>query len=196
MLHSIQKILNRVFSTDGDGSLTGLLSSQQALNAVFDEERNALRVKIPDLPPAGAQIDDESTADDKVWSAEKILSELTSKADRLGPVGTPQISEGALNLDLGAHGVFDVTLTEDVTALGVANVPESGQVAAFTLVLRQDETGGRAVSWPADFIWAGGTEPELTADGGAVDAVTAFTFDSGTTWLGFLVGSDIKQPAE
>ncbi|WP_028320379.1 hypothetical protein [Desulfatiglans anilini] len=80
MLHSIQKILNRVFSTDGDGSLTGLLSSQQALNAVFDEERNALRVKIPDLPPAGAQIDDESTAGDKAWSAQKIGQDLAGKA--------------------------------------------------------------------------------------------------------------------
>jgi hypothetical protein len=64
----------------------------------------------------------------------------------------------------------------------------SGLVAAMVLELAQDGTGGRLVSWPGSVVWPGGVAPTLSTAAGAVDILTFFSRDGGTTWYGFMAG--------
>jgi hypothetical protein len=62
--------------------------------------------------------------------------------------------------------------------------PEAGDTT--TVVLAQDETGGRTAAWPEGTQWDGGAPPTLSSEGLERDVVTLL-FD-GTAWLGFLSG--------
>lgn len=104
----------------------------------------------------------------------------------------PSSSSNVLTLDLENGNIFEVTLTENVTTLTISNPPASGTAGSFTLILKQDGTGGWTFAWPAAVVWAGGTAPTLTTDASAVDVLTFITTDGGTTWYGFLAGADFS----
>lgn len=91
------------------------------------------------------------------------------------------------DLDLELGNVFDLTL-DDSPALTFSNPPATGKGGSFTLILRQDATGSRTVTWPASVQWAGGTAPTLTAAGAGIDILTFITKDGGNTWFGFVGG--------
>lgn len=59
--------------------------------------------------------------------------------------------------------------------------------ASFTLVLSQDGTGGRSVTWPSSVRWAAATPPSLTPTPNKRD-VFSFMCADGVTWLGFVAG--------
>lgn len=105
----------------------------------------------------------------------------------------PAISAGALTLDLANGNVFEVTLDQDVTSITVQNAPASGKAGSFTLIFRQDATGGRTVSWPASFEWEGAA-PTVSSPANAVDVYTFLTTDGGATWYGFK-GRQEQPPA-
>jgi len=105
---------------------------------------------------------------------------------------TAVISGGSLILDLEAGNVFDVTLTQNVTNLSVVNPPSSGRAGSCTLILKQDGTGGRTLTWPSTVKWAGGTPPAITSAAGAVDIYALVTRDGGVTWYGFPGGQDFS----
>jgi len=60
------------------------------------------------------------------------------------------------------------------------------------LVMVQDGTGSRTVTWPGTVKWSGGTAPTLTTTGGGID-IASFYYDGtnyfGMTSLGFAVPS-------
>jgi hypothetical protein len=105
---------------------------------------------------------------------------------------TPAVSAGTLTLDLQSGNVFEAVLSEDVTSLVLANPPAAGRAGSCTLIVRQDATGGRTLAWPASVLWAGGAQPAITIDAGAIDIVALITRDGGTTWYGFLAGKDFS----
>lgn len=78
---------------------------------------------------------------------------------------------GAVTLDFNNGDVQIFTLTGAVTF--TFSNPVSGQV--YKLIIKQDGTGGRAITWPAAMKWAGGGLI-LTAAASAVDSVT-FVYD-------------------
>ncbi len=104
----------------------------------------------------------------------------------------PESSIGTLTLDLENGNVFEIELDENVSTLTISNPPASGKAGSFTLILKQDATGGRTVTWPASVKWAGGTAPTLSTDANAVDILTFITTDAGTTWYGMLAGEDFS----
>ena len=57
--------------------------------------------------------------------------------------------------------------------------PKSG--ARYSIIIKQDATGSRTVTWPA-IKWAGGTTPTLTTTANKYDIVT-FIYD-GTSYFG------------
>jgi hypothetical protein len=101
---------------------------------------------------------------------------------------TPVISAGALTIDLNTASVFEVVLTASVTSLVFANPPTAGRAGSATLILRQDATGGRTVTWPSSILWSAGTAPLVTAAANAVDIYGFITRNGGTTWYGFPAG--------
>jgi hypothetical protein len=59
---------------------------------------------------------------------------------------------------------------------------------SFTLFLRQDGTGSRTVTWPANVRWPGGTAPTITSTASRQDKYI-FTAD-GTNWYGSNAGQN------
>ncbi|MEE9141065.1 MAG: hypothetical protein V3U18_09895, partial [Alphaproteobacteria bacterium] len=95
------------------------------------------------------------------------------------------ISSGAITLDFATGNSFEVTLTENVTSITIANPPATGNLGEAFIRFKQDATGGRTVGgWPAAVKWPGGTAPTITSPANAVDKVTLTTDDAGTTYLG------------
>ena len=86
-----------------------------------------------------------------------------------------------------AASILDLTLTGNC----VLTFPAPSGGGQFTLLLKQDATGSRTVTWPSNVRWAGGTAPTLTATAGQTDVV-AFLSD-GTYWLGFVGGLNFTR---
>lgn len=82
--------------------------------------------------------------------------------------------------------ITSITLTANCTI----TMPATSQGLSFTLVVNQDATGGRTITWPGAVKWPGGVAPALTAAGGSIDYITFMC--PNTTWHGFLSGADIK----
>lgn len=102
----------------------------------------------------------------------------------------PTVSAGALTLDLTAGNAFEVSLTGNVTTLTISNPPTSGTLGKFVLILTQDATGSRTVTWPASVKWEGGTAPTLTTTASRSDILVFITTDAGTTWYGNVIGQN------
>lgn len=65
--------------------------------------------------------------------------------------------------------------------------PTAAAGKSLTIVLVQDATGSRTVTWPGTVKWPGGTAPTLTTAAAKTDAFTFLCAD-GTNWLGFTAG--------
>ncbi len=90
-----------------------------------------------------------------------------------------------VTFDLSASDLHNVTLGGNRTlALSNAN---TGQV--FTIVLVQDATGSRTVTWFSTIKWAGGTAPTLTTTAGKADAFTFICYGTGT-YYGTVAGQN------
>lgn len=87
------------------------------------------------------------------------------------------------NLDLN-NGNF-ITATLNANATFTFSNAQSG-AHSFTLLLTNDGTVGRTVTWPASVIWPGGTVPNRTTTANKTDIYTFLTVNSGTTWYGNL----------
>jgi parallel beta-helix repeat protein len=68
----------------------------------------------------------------------------------------------------------------------------ASKACSMTLILTQDATGSRLVTWPASVKWAGGVAPTLSTGASKVDVLTFVTPDNGTTWYGFLSALDLR----
>ena len=87
--------------------------------------------------------------------------------------------------------VFSHTLTENTT-FTFSNPASSGKASGFSLKIVQDASAsGYTVTWPAAVDWSGGTTPTLTSAANAVDQFVFYTHDGGTTYYGFLAGSNL-----
>lgn len=86
------------------------------------------------------------------------------------------------------YNIHDVTLDENVTF----TFTTSATVAQFTLILRQDGSGGNSVTWPASVKWHSLTAPTILTTASAVHVLEFLTVNSGTTWRGFLASSAVS----
>jgi len=84
--------------------------------------------------------------------------------------------------------INDLTLSSGSCAL---TFPTATAGLSFTLVLRQDGSGSRVVTWPGTVKWAGGSAPTLTTTASAVDTLSFLCVD-GTNWFGYVLGKDMK----
>lgn len=90
---------------------------------------------------------------------------------------------------------IDVTLGQmillshgtNITTLSFTNVPStSNRTFSITIERTKDNSAtARSITWPSSFKWASGTAPTLTSTANAVDIITAYTRDGGTTWRAF-----------
>lgn len=97
---------------------------------------------------------------------------------------------GVTTLDLSSSNFFNLTLTGNTT-FSFTNAP-SGRMFSFTIVAKQDATGGRTITWPTGSRYAGGLVPPATTTANAIDIWSAMTYDGGTTYIISLSVKDAK----
>ena len=90
----------------------------------------------------------------------------------------------AYTISLATGTVQILTLTGNCTF----TFPTLTAGESFTLLLRQDGTGSRTVTWPAAVRWPGGTAPTITSTASRTDKYV-FTCD-GTRWYGSNAGQN------
>ena len=94
----------------------------------------------------------------------------------------------------GATVTFDLSKarTQEVTLGGNRTIAFSNPTTgmAFRIILKQDGTGSRTVTWPAAVDWPGGTAPTLSTAASSVD-VFGFIYD-GTNYLGVGTALDLQ----
>lgn len=89
----------------------------------------------------------------------------------------------SFSIDL-ANGSFQILTLSGNTAFVFpsASVPGKG----LTILLKQDATGNRSVTWPTNVVWPGNQPPSLTSFAGKTDKLV-FNSD-GVNWLGSVAG--------
>lgn len=105
----------------------------------------------------------------------------------------PSISAGVLTLDCSLANTFAVSLNAAITSFTVSNIPTTGSYYEFNLEFTADGTA-RSVTWTFSSVavkWPGGTAPTLTSTSGKKDTFVFYTYDAGTTWLGFVAGQNL-----
>jgi hypothetical protein len=93
-------------------------------------------------------------------------------------------SSTAATLDLANGNIQKLTLTANCTITLTA--PASGAMRAMTLLVFQDATGSRTITWPAAVKWGNPGAPVLSTTASKMDIVSLFTVDGGTNWYGAL----------
>lgn len=91
-----------------------------------------------------------------------------------------------ITFDLSVSKIHTVTLGGNRT-LAVSNV-SPGMV--FIITLKQDNNGGRTVTWWSGISWAGGYAPVLTTTAGKADTF-GFICTDNNTYYGYVVGQNI-----
>jgi hypothetical protein len=90
----------------------------------------------------------------------------------------------AYTIAISGGTVQILTLTGNCTF----TFPTATAGKSFTLLLKQDGTGSRTVTWPAAVKWPGGTAPTITSTASKLDKYV-FTSD-GTNWYGSNAGQN------
>jgi hypothetical protein len=89
-------------------------------------------------------------------------------------------SGSALTINLTNGNVQSITLTANTTftLTGVT----SGSFRSLLLILTQDSTGTRTVTWPGSVHWGAPGAPSLSSGANTTDIINLFTVNGGTTW--------------
>jgi hypothetical protein len=90
----------------------------------------------------------------------------------------------AYTIDLANGSVQILTLTGNCTF----TFPTAAAGKSFIMLLKQDGTGSRTVTWPSAVKWPGGTAPTITSTASKLDKYI-FTSD-GTNWYGSDAGKN------
>lgn len=88
-----------------------------------------------------------------------------------------------LTLPSSALATYDLTLTANCTLSFTGAV--SGLASTLTVVVRQDATGGRTLTYPGTVTWAGGAPRFLSTAANSVDIIGFISTNGGTSWIGF-----------
>jgi hypothetical protein len=79
-------------------------------------------------------------------------------------------------------------LTGNATLTLLPSTGVSNAAISMTIVLVQDSTGGRTVTWPSGTLFAGGSTPVLSTSANAIDVLTAVLLASTNSWMVFFSG--------
>ena len=112
-----------------------------------------------------------------------------------GIIPTVNAATGTATLNLAAgttlttgatvgSSVYDETLTGAVTF--TVSGFTVGAAQEITVILRQDATGGRVVTWPTAVKWSGGTAPTFVTTASTITVVHLVSDDGGATVIGFI----------
>ena len=90
--------------------------------------------------------------------------------------------------------LFIVDLRANATFVFSPVADAADGVLSFTVMLVQDATGSRTVTWPSSVDWGTTGAPTLTTTASKADVVTLITVNGGRTWMGFLSAKGFTAP--
>lgn len=122
-----------------------------------------------------------------VDAASGTWEQLTAKA---GSLHTDLSVSGAHTIDRDDGETHDLTLTGNATFTLAGALTD--KATDLRLILRQDGTGSRTVTWPA-ITWVGGSAPTLQTAANAVDTIGLLSVDDGVTWFGYAVEDAVQD---
>ena len=89
----------------------------------------------------------------------------------------------AITVSLANGTVQQLTLTGNATI----TMPTAAAGKSFVIMLKQDGTGSRTVTW-STVVWPGGTAPTITSTASKQDIYSFFS--DGTSWYGATIGQN------
>jgi hypothetical protein len=102
-----------------------------------------------------------------------------------GPAGATQ------TIDLANGNVHSITLNANCTLTFTNSGMVNSKAYSFTLIAKQNNTGGFSITWPVSVSWMSGT-PTLITTANAANIFVFFTVDSGNTWNGATVTGGVS----
>ncbi len=91
-------------------------------------------------------------------------------------------STSAATINLVNGNVQQITLNANCTI--TLTSPGSGVYRSLLLLVFQDATGSRTITWPGSVKWGTAGAPTLSTGNGKMDKILLDTVDGGTTWYG------------
>ena len=112
----------------------------------------------------------------------KLNDSVSDLVARTGPVTALGSISGPLAINAAGARAASVTatLTGNVT-LAPANIP-AGVLAIYTVMVKQDATGTRTITYPVGTTHLNGGDGSINPDANSVSIITLVTADGGTTW--------------
>lgn len=95
----------------------------------------------------------------------------------------------AFTVDMDNGWTQNITLKHNVTFTFSLTVPGSASGRLLTLILTQDTTGGRTVTWPSSVKWPQDSAPTLDTTLSTVSILQFITLNGGTRWYGSFIGT-------
>lgn len=171
-------------SFSGDGS--GLSNTGSTLSATSGTERVVLtNLTSGTMTASSTDADLTFNASTNTLNVVNVnATGITTAAifsEELNNVGN---TSTAATIDLSNGTFVTATLTGNCTF--TFSNPSGSNATSFTLVLSNDGTAGRTITWPASVKWPNATVPTRTTTANKTDVYTFFTYDGGTTWWGTL----------
>lgn len=122
------------------------------------------------------------TTDAQTLASKTLVSPTLTGEAQAEVIGFAELDNGnsgaTATIDWSARQKQRITLTANCTL----SFTDPANPCNLLLVVVQDGTGSRTVTWPASVLWPGGTAPTLSTAGGAIDIIS-FYWD-GTNYYG------------
>ena len=120
------------------------------------------------LPWAGTEL----VPVDTNYPAGRAPQTVSSSVVKLQAFVPNALTDAATITPSGLYNLFRVTLGGNRTIANFSpEVPANGQ---FKIIVRQDATGSRTVTWGSKYKWFGDAAPTLTTTGTEADVITCF----------------------
>lgn len=105
-----------------------------------------------------------------------------------GSAGTNAGASYDINVENG--NVFNLILNSATCAITFSNATARGSLCSVTVFIKQDATGGRVITWPANVIWPDAVVPSLTPVASRFDFFVFQTINGGGLWMGSVAGQN------
>lgn len=104
-------------------------------------------------------------------------------------VASQGTTSGTIDLTtVGLPSTNRYVMSGNITSITLPTTPTATQSGTITLVLVQDSTGNRTVTWPVSVLWSEGVKGQPST---AAGAISVFHLEwTGNEWLGFKAGQN------